>query len=244
MSMNKNMLFFVLFLLVLPFSFAVDYYKPNELVTVSVVCEDFNLPCSSSATCNITALSNPKNVLLYGNQVMNNISNYYYFNFTAPNVLGQYDYSISCVDGSDSNSIQDYFIVNTRGDNESIFESVLAMLIYEIAVVIFFLYFGYRYNNEYLKDVNTDDEDLSIYYFSQGSYILAGIQAFILLGMVYILSLGGNIQILLTINFYLLGITLFGIFIYKGFLLSIGLLNLQKERKAKKEGWESDEWDE
>jgi hypothetical protein len=59
--------------------------------------------------------------------------------------------------------------------------------------------------------------------------------------MIYVLLFGGMVDILVKINFYMLGLTFMGVLFWKLVELIIDLLEIQKMNKNKKDGWEEEE---
>lgn len=223
--MGMKKIFLVMVLLFLPFIYG-DVYKPNENVFISTYCLINNTPCSS-ASCNVTFLNDPNGVNILIDEPMNYVNgSYFEYNRTGLVELGVYNYGVYCSQGAGFFIENKEFIINKRGDSEDIDFLMWVFVALHIVIILFFLYLKTNAENKYI---------------SFACMFYASLEFMMLLGMIYVLLFGGLVDILVKINFYMLGLTFMGVLFWKLVELIIDLLEIQKMNKNKKDGWEEEE---
>jgi hypothetical protein len=191
-----------------------EYVKVNSFTELSVYCLDGNNACSHTTTCTINIIYN--NNFLIKEQNMSNINNNYLYNYTFSS-NGIYTIEYICSDGHKAFSSK-FIEVNPLGaDTTNTAKWGFNIIIFHSLSILFFIYLVFISVNSYLKF---------------GGLVLAGLQFVLMLFSVYVLYTNNSYSGLLLINFWLFSIIMFGLFIYKGIVVMIDLLDIRNKPKS------------
>lgn len=130
------MILMLVICLALPMIMATPTYQQNTVVNLFVPCTNNGTACSASVTCNGTII-NPIGTLLINNEAMTrNISTY---NITLigaqTSVLGEYQFTVTCCDGTDCAAEDLTFIITSTGFPET-YNIWLVMVLFVISSLL------------------------------------------------------------------------------------------------------------
>ena len=132
----KNIFLFSIFILLFSsFAFAEPsfYFKKGTNVDLKIPCINNGNPCSALSVCNIT-VNNPNSENIINNQVMTNVGSFHNYTITDTNIIGEYQATVFCIDGTDADYTSFSFATTENGEKQNDWTFILA-----IAITVLFL---------------------------------------------------------------------------------------------------------
>jgi len=138
-KMVKKLMLVMIFLIVIPMICATPTYKQNTVLDLKVPCINNGTSCSSSALCNTTII-NPEGNLIVNNQEMSrNLSTFNYtLTPTQTFILGQYEFLVTCTDGTDSAASDLTFKITPSGFMENSFFLIVIVILSAGVIILGF----------------------------------------------------------------------------------------------------------
>jgi hypothetical protein len=146
--MKVKIMVIILMFILLPMVSAQKYIKQSEDVTLTLPCIVNGNYCSFSAICNSTVV-NPNNLIIINGQTMTRNGALFELNLTGSQVsiLGEYQFNVACMDGSNTGSRFLKFHVTPTGDGRGIglflILAFVSFILFITAVALKNEYFGF-----------------------------------------------------------------------------------------------------
>lgn len=241
-KMRKNIILFIIigvFFISLISAYSFNFWEDFSIVQKQNTC--FNIPstCDNCTYINITILL-PNGTVIIDNQIMTNLSNSYYYNYTFCNtsILGKYFVITNYNEDIDLYSDFNFFEITQTGYKQTTAESMgsAIFLILMLFLTFLFLFIGFKLSDtEYLWVMGIFFLVISIFFIIYDVW----------LGAVYHLNYIGanNVSAIPSIIFYLVLLSLGGGLLISGILLFKKLPKVIEFFKRSILAREEDGWD-
>jgi len=231
--MKKILLIGLVFLLIITSVSANNNFYVNENASLYGTCLLAN---GSLGGDNMTIdIYYPDSTIFVDDALMTNYAvGQFVYNFSVPNILGEYPYSMTCTENGNSFSnsdsfevfnydIQDFIQINVDDESTQSVGFVFGLAF----VVIFFFVLGFMSSTIGLK---------------LGAFGISLIELLILVGSMYSTSIGVDFSGVLKINFW--GLLIVGLIfgLYAFYEHSVGMIDPNPEDNNKKDKWGNKGW--
>jgi hypothetical protein len=219
--------FIILMLVILPLVSAQEVYcKGGD--SISLINSFIDLNNNTQVVTNTTiSITHPNGSIFVNNQGMSLVNaSLYSYDLICPAQLGKYFIFYTGIVNGEYTQTESYFTVNNNGSEKNSDFFMIGIILLQLVIIGYFIFMRFLAKNPYLVFACT---------------VFASLQFVILLFMVYGIVLGGIVDVMLKINFYMISITMFGVLMWKLVETAINLLDLGKRTKDKEDGWEEEE---
>ena len=138
--MGNRHIFLLIVMTILTMSFVVAQpsYKTETDVTLSIPCTINGATCGTTATCNGTII-NPEGTTLVNQQVMTKNGAVFDLNLTAnqTDVLGEYQFTISCSQAGSSSSKNLVFFITPNGELPTSAKGIMYLGLLAVLIIFF-----------------------------------------------------------------------------------------------------------
>jgi hypothetical protein len=137
--MNKTITW-ILILILLVTPILAQTYEQDEPLDIKAPCMNNGTYCSASATCNVTIFY-PNSTTLINNELMTNNQAYHNYSLTEEqtNILGEYEVTIMCQDGTIYGYSTYNYKITPTGEEPSTSEGILYIGIFAVLLIFFIL---------------------------------------------------------------------------------------------------------